>query len=651
MKKERLIETAIISFVLATGVVGYADFVVTSRGGAGYNFGIDLINKKESDAVAYSTTTKQYYTTVEKALECTTSGGTTYVVPGKNPTISRDCVVSSGVTLCLPFYFNINNDVITVGWDGSQTNGSGDTDMGQQYFGDSCAKLANSMTSDSTSRYVELYRKSQVTLDAKLTVEQGGYVQIGGVTGQISYPVSGMTTGVYSELSMTSKATLDVFGQVTCFGYIKEANKSDNGSKVILENGSTLTEPMVMFDFVNNSTAKSFIDKWIFPVRQYDFINVQPSMKVMHGAKLNGYKDTYDGTHSTQTISYVGTSDSLFNLSSGSYVDMKYNPYSYQYTYWGDEGDTTSYLYNPSKAYDVDSYKGYTNYNFHGDMEFGKVTYTFGSNSITNESYYLPFSYHQQITLNDGTFSMNNKSFKFMPGSSLKVGQDATFNQNTCAVMFYQSLPSDLTDGSHTYYYPNIASGTTITDKGKFIVNGTYNASGGWIGGNILTENAGAIVNFDKSVTLGASTFEEGNSTSHYYKEEKVLTYHDFTDHGSFTSSKLSSGSFGWEVKKHTLSVNATAYYLWGVCWYPRYTVYLGLDGTDDTQVGTIIKQGTLSDTGKSKRNLYLSYELTEYRYFKIVGNGDCDAVSDNYQLNTWYPMTTFDITITITNN
>lgn len=76
---------------------------------------------------------------------------------------------------------------------------------------------------------------NQVFLNAKLTVEQGGYLYIGGVNGSDESLVKNQVTGQYSEITMSSKASLDIEGEVTCLGYIKEADKSNNGSNVIVE--------------------------------------------------------------------------------------------------------------------------------------------------------------------------------------------------------------------------------------------------------------------------------------------------------------------------------------------------------------------------------------------------------------------------------
>lgn len=670
MKKGRLIETAIILFVLAMGAVGYADFVVTSRGGAGYIFGIDTINKKESSSVAYSTTTKQYYTTVEKALECTESGGTTYVIPGKNPTISRDCVVSSGVTLCLPFYFNINNDVITVGWDGRQTNGSGDTDLGQELLGDEYAKISDSLTSDSTSEYVNKYRRSQVTLDAKLTIENGGTLEIGGVLGHNAGTINGMTTGVYSEISMTSNAMLEVSGELTCLGYIKEKEYSDNGSQVVVKNGGTVTEPMTIFNFLFTQDVTNFTYNSLFPFTQYDFMNIQSKMILNYGSQLNGYWDVYDSKHYSSTLSVIGSSESLFNLKKDAYVDVKYNPYTNELVYWGNSGDTTSIKYSSSNKYDVEAYKGYTNYNFHGDMEFGTANMTFNKD-VYSSNYEFPFSYHQQITVDDGTATIGNK-YKFLPGSSLTVGTRGTLTQDSSAnVVFFQSLPNAMAQDQYDYYYPNIKSGTSILNRARFIVNGTYNLNSGWLGAYIETDNTGATLNFGLSGNLGTSSAEgyAYNNWAGTRKCEKALQSESVTgimssDNGiivsndslksnsTYVSKMNASGVLYWPVVTHVLKFIARKKdYSFGDtgAYFPRFKVYVSIDGTDSTMVSNpIIEEETGKKVDATIETIEHTYDLAEGKWFKIVETKYCNSISDGYQLNKWYKMGTNDITITI---
>lgn len=575
----------------------------------------------------------------------------------------------SGATLCIPFSFSVSNKVVTAYWDGSQSNGANDTDLGKEIFGDSYAKLSNNITSDSTASYVSTYRKSLVTLNSKLTIESGATLQIGGVTGQASTPVSGMTTGVYSEIAMGSNGVLDISGEVNCLGYIKEVNTQNNGSSIIVRKNGSLTEPMIIFDFHSITDVENFTYNSIYPFNQYDFVNIQPQITIEYGASFNGKWDIYDSKHYGSTLSIIGTSNSLFNLKEDGYVNIKYNSYSNEYTYWG--SDSTSYQYSSSNTYDVDSYKGYTTYNFYNGMDFGPIDMTFNTKSVTSSTYEFPFSYHQQIVLNDGTYSMNNK-FKFKPGSSLTISKDATLNQ-TSNLIFYQSLPNNMTKDSddYAYYYPNIKSGSTITNKARFIVDGKYHLSDGWFGGYIETNQVGAIVELDSTANIGTSATEgygynnwvnsrkcehttQSESGLGKLSKDKGVTLVDdaFKKNATYTSTTNSNGEFYWPIVTHVLSVNAYKKdYKFGDvgAYFARYKVYVSTDGTDSTMESEpIITQDTGTWVNASVSYIYCSYDLAEKKWFKIVTTERCDSISGGYQLNTWYQMGTEDITITI---
>lgn len=276
MRARKSLIRTILAVITMPGLVsgiGFSSWITVS------SQEIKTTDIKDNDArkVAYSTTTNLYYTTVEKALLETTSGGTTYILPGKNPSINNDCSVGSGVTLCIPMTFNDANGTITAEWDGSRTNSSGTNDDKYKtgIFKNIITDGTHHTPSDSTQQKVDKYRMNQVFLNSKLTVEQGGYLYIGGVNGSTESFVKNQVTGQYSEITMSSKASLDIEGEVTCWGYIKEADKSNNGSNVIVEKTGTLKTPLVFYDFKGGFASVAFNSAKIFPLSQWDMPNIQ----------------------------------------------------------------------------------------------------------------------------------------------------------------------------------------------------------------------------------------------------------------------------------------------------------------------------------------------------------------------------------------
>lgn len=467
---------------------------------------------KDNDArkVAYSTTTNLYYTTVEKALLETTSGGTTYILPGKNPSINSDCSVSSGVTLCIPMTFNDANGTITAEWDGSRTDGSGTND--DKYKTGIFKNIIIDGThtpSDSTQQKVDKYRMNQVFLNAKLTVEQGGYLYIGGVNGSDENLVKNQVTGQYSEITMSSKASLDIEGEVTCWGYIKEADKSNNGSNVIVEKTGTLKVPLVFYDFKGGGVSVAFYLANIFPLSQWDMPNIQSQLTVNYGGKLVGrWLLNMNDTYFSGDAQILASDKAFFNMTNENCkAVIKYNPSSYLYTTWTD----SSFSYKKGTKYDPNG-KGLTIFDLYGGGAFGTLSVSFKLGAIpydiVSSNFDLPINYRYQIGLHNGTFNLGNK-IKFMPGSLLHVYEDATLNQAN-NIIYIQSINYDEASKGGSYFYPELSSTSSIGNTARLIVDGTYNVNSGNFGGYVETNNSKGQFNISKDAGTTASVKEAG---------------------------------------------------------------------------------------------------------------------------------------------
>lgn len=508
------------------------------------------IKDNNARKVAYSTTTNLYYTTVEKALLETTSGGTTYILPGKNPSINNDCSVGSGVTLCIPMTFNDANGTITAEWDGSRTNGSGTNDAKNKtgIFENIITDGTHHTPSDSTQKKVNKYRMNQVFLNSKLTVEQGGYLYIGGVNGSTESFVKNQVTGQYSEITMSSKASLDIEGEVTCWGYIKEADKSNNGSNVIVEKTGTLKTPLVFYDFKGGGVSVAFNSAKIFPLSQWDMPNIQSQLTVNYGGKLVGrWMLNMNNTYYSDDAQILASDHAFFNMTNeNSKAVIKYNPSSYLYTTWTD----SSFRYKKGTKYDPKG-KGLTSFDLYGGGEFGTLSVSFkqeiiGKAAITynivSSKFDLPINYRYQIGLHNGTFNLGNK-IKFMPGSLLHVYEDATLNQ-TNNVIYIQSINYDEASKGGSYFYPELSSTSSIGNTARLIVDGTYNVNSGNFGGYVETNNSKGQFNISKDAGTTASVKEAG------YK--KATIGYSTVETTSTASTELVISNSGYKYKANS---------------------------------------------------------------------------------------------------
>lgn len=515
MRTRKSLIRTILAVITMPGLVsgiGFSSWITVS------SQEIKTTDIKDNNArkVAYSTTTNLYYTTVEKALLETTSGGTTYILPGKNPSINNDCSVGSGVTLCIPMTFNDANGTITAEWDGSRTDGSGTND--DKYKTGIFKNIIIDGThtpSDSTKEKVNKYRMNQVFLNSKLTVEQDGHLYIGGVNGSDENLVKNQVTGQYSEITMSSKASLDIKGEVTCWGYIKEADKSNNGSNVIVEKTGTLKVPLVFYDFKGGNVSVAFYLAKIFPLSQWDMPNIQSQLTVNYGGKLVGsWLLNMNDTYFSGEAKILASDNAFFNMANeNSKAVIKYNPSSYLYTTWTD----SSFWYKKGTKYDPNG-KGLTNFDLYGGGEFGTLSVSFKLGvvpyDIVSSEFDLPINYRYQIGLHNGTFNLGNK-IKFMPGSLLHVYEEATLNQ-TNNVIYIQSINYDEVSKGGSYSYPELSSTSSIGNTARLIVDGTYNVNSGNFGGYVETNNSKGQFNISKDAGTTASVKEAG------YKKAKL---------------------------------------------------------------------------------------------------------------------------------
>lgn len=540
MRTRKSLIRTILAVITMPGLVsgiGFSSWITVS------SQEIKTTDIKDNNArkVAYSTTTNLYYTTVEKALLETTSGGTTYILPGKNPSINNDCSVGSGVTLCIPMTFNDANGTITAEWDGSRTDGSGTND--DKYKTGIFKNIIIDGThtpSDSTKEKVNKYRMNQVFLNSKLTVEQDGHLYIGGVNGSDENLVKNQVTGQYSEITMSSKASLDIKGEVTCWGYIKEADKSNNGSNVIVEKTGTLKVPLVFYDFKGGNVSVAFYLAKIFPLSQWDMPNIQSQLTVNYGGKLVGsWLLNMNDTYFSGEAKILASDNAFFNMANeNSKAVIKYNPSSYLYTTWTD----SSFWYKKGTKYDPNG-KGLTNFDLYGGGEFGTLSVSFKLGvipyDIVSSEFDLPINYRYQIGLHNGTFNLGNK-IKFMPGSLLHVYEEATLNQ-TNNVIYIQSINYDEASKGGSYSYPELSSTSSIGNTARLIVDGTYNVNNGNFGGYVETNNSKGQFNISKDAGTTASVKEAG------YKKAKIG--YSTVETTSTASTELVISNSGYKYK------------------------------------------------------------------------------------------------------
>ena len=509
-----------------------------------------------ANAVAYIGSTN--YVTIESALRNAKSGDKVYVIPETNPIINQSCIVKSGVELYIPYESET--------WENRESSG-----------------IAN--FADSTTSYVNTYRKNEVKINSgvSLTIESGGSLYIGGQTGNTSQPMQGHTCGKYTQITLYDNAQIINYGNVKCFGYIKEQSK-DNNSKFLSYSGEVYS-PLVVYDYRGGtSTAgvykSSDTGAPISPFNVLDMPNIQVYSAYYYGTNLFGYVNLYTGQASmsaagaTVTIKArynyeeikvisSNTEVGIFELSSGGYITTKFNTYFDNNNNCLTKNTLTTILdlYN-NATFNVMS----LSINAANDVTVDPsileivakpIIQGLLNTTITTEDVYFPVSYKMDITLHEGNFKSEGK-LKFLPGSKITINNGANLTLND--TIFY----TDFIDTSYgSYVYPTSIDGVALVNSGS---GGIIDTSEDNAILSVLTTNLTAT-SYDGHGTRDGTTFNFiPNSNSP--KVEKLRGVMNTTNTNDDGTSNFSYGFYAsknqkWvsidesELGSYTLNFNA----------------------------------------------------------------------------------------------
>lgn len=467
---KRTIKYILMSMLLIIPVlisVGRSSFIINK----GLSSTFSIINGDK--AVCYNGTTNTRYTTIEKALEFSTSGQTIYVIPGTNPIIKKNCTVPSGVTLCLPY-----------------------EDDGINHYYYSRENQSGTTFADNDASSVVKNRKSLITIESNVEITNNGTIEVGGIlgTGVSGQKPTGHTTSSYSEILMKSNSKINNNGILNISGYIKEETKN-NGSSIINNSSSSVKMPFVIYDFRGGSYSYACYKEKVMPFSNYDLPNCQVKQFYYYGSKMTGMVTIYASAWSTPDVLILGTeSDTcLFKLSNG-YVTLKYTPSNVLYTTNDVKASTTLETANLSE---IHSY---------GDIALSnlKLTLNVGmSVTIDTSEMFCPLGYKFQIFIDSETLNVANK-MKFLGGSSVTINPGATMSTNA-DVSFYQDYIPAISYGGGNIYPSTLSSA-------KLINNGTLEIKSPF-GGLIETTQSTGALKTDTGFTNPVSTLEILTST------------------------------------------------------------------------------------------------------------------------------------------
>lgn len=451
-----------------------------------------------------------FYTSIEKALSKAKSGDTVYVIPGTNPTIRYDCEIKSGVTLCLPY----EDDLATTH---TATTNRKNNSIGT--FADSNATNVNNK------------RKNLVTINENVNLTNNGTLIVGGLVGVNGQVPSGHTGGNYTEILMMNNSKIINNKTITLHGYIKES-ATNNGSSITHSGAnSSITMPLVIYDFRGGSYSKACAGADIMPFSTFDLPNCQVYQKFSYGSILNGMVTIYASMWATDEVSILAPNtakDGLFKQSSG-FVGIKYTPANCLYT---TNDLSTSTVENTANITDI-----FVN----GSVSLTSMTLDIGT-SIDTAKFDCPICYKFRITIESGNLNVNNR-MKFLGGAEVIInqGSSATISAPTS---FYQNYIPPIKYSSGVVY-------PSIYHTAKLINNGTLNINSNF-GGLVETSLADAKLitgsgfsssySTTEALNISGSSFLASVSETDVHSED-ALAYIGTSSKPS-TTSQLTSSSF-----------------------------------------------------------------------------------------------------------
>ena len=425
-------------------------------------------------SINYST----YYGTVEKAVENAISGDEVYVqaiskIPsGSNIIISKNININSGISLVLPYEADGRN-ILTK----TSNQGSGVGTL--------------------------------LTIQDDVVINVYGSLSVSAKVGHESSAGAKAVIMNHGVINIYSGAALNSYGYIKGEGYIEA------------KSGAVVTDLFKIYDWVGGRTAYAYNSKDILPFQCYSIHNISCDMKIYSGATYQSYALLYaDGDIMLDKNMILIGNGGLFKLSNG---------------YMIKQAEDTNVITNFNTKYN-ESNQLITQrdiLNIYGDFEDGAVSIevslskygiSIPINVETSTTLAMPIGFFN-INIISGTGTLSNNSYKFLPGSSLYIAEDAAlvvkngaklvfFDEYTDDYDYYTSADDDVADKglangfSYQKKHEKIYIEGIVIDeyKSKCIVDGYLNVENGSLAGIITSENSGRILLSSASASMNILT-------------------------------------------------------------------------------------------------------------------------------------------------
>lgn len=446
-------------------------------------------------------------------------------------------------------------------------------------------------TTTGTADLALLFRTLTVPAGKTVTIE--GTVMVNAVTGRRNGGhLDQDITGGYSLIDLAgdvvvqSGGLLDVFGRVTGPGAVEALD------------GGSVGDLFVVRNWRGGSQALACHFEDIFPFNQYDLHNIEADMILNSGATYYGNVKMYaDSCYHYTRFYQFAQEDGLIKLRSGA---------------------------TAVKSYDKNS--GETIIVIDGGAETVNCELQVAGSYVRTNKFFYPVDGHIAFILNNGEYAINNK-LKFLPGSALTVGADATLTIKPGAGLSIYEEFNDPPNEEDTEY-PEREPALFSLD-GDLVVEGAF--------GGLIDAGAGGRAITGADAILEVSSKE---ADGYYYGNYKVDYYYYTVD---ANLKRAAEPDLSWHY--HPAGGNISDAIL--VADRPAGSDFIGLGGSQDAYGGYtfLLREGQRE--GKIKNINRGRYHFTIQGAVNAADPGDEISVGSGY----YNESVTIDRSITLVGN
>ena len=550
------------------------------------------------------------YMTIEKALEVASDANhankedTIVVIPGTNPSITKNCTVDSKDRLIIPVDEEATEEI---NYDSTANSGETPGNYSKAYlkrFGSNSAGFADSK--DQSNKVTEL------KIDAGVTLTVNGILGIAGETGCNNQRPSGQTTGKYSQVTLVSNrlnsAEIVCNGKINCYGYIKTEGY-DTGKVTISGSSSSIYAPFVIYNYRGGGDTSGCYSEKVAPFNDYDFPNVQCTLRVENNASLIGAATLMTGSAQMNSTDIVLVSKQSGENSYGSLMNFKDESGAVEFKYTPVTNGLTNYTVANAKT------AGKTAANLYGKIAISYMSMNVAGYNVSLEGVYFSIPFRYSYTIKNGANIEIGTKLKFMTGSSVGIENGATvsINQDT---IFYSTFENV---SKSNPYYPIGEATSYISNDGQLNLNASF-------GGQINAKSNGTIITSVKFLN-GASSKEwekMGFSADPYLNQ--VISE---SAHGTFSDNSDRCFEAG--------QTYSTLDGLWNGSTEHDHNLKFKFNRTKDPKDETFVVTVNGTDTYSISEDNAKPVLLKSGDKFKITRKGSTSATISGLKLDTEY--------------